>query len=191
MQLDAQVFLRLAEAASTICFWDLEATGLKGDYNSILCISIKPFGKKPTTFAVTRPGHDKEVVQKASDLLSQFDCWVGYYSKGFDFPMIQTRLLRWDLKPLLRKPHLDMYYTLKAHLNTARRSQAHLIDWLAGTDNAAVLEKKMSLSAEEWNRVLENPKKGVPVMIKRCESDTIGLEGLYRRTRHLIRDVKA
>jgi uncharacterized protein YprB with RNaseH-like and TPR domain len=184
MQLDAQTYLRLVESAGTICFWDLEATGLKGDYNSVLCLSVKPIGKKPTTFKVERPGRDKKVVSDARDLLSTFDCWVTYYGKGFDFLMVNTRLLEWGLTPLLKKPHIDMYYTLKSNLNTSRRSQAHLLDWL-GTK-----QRKMSVSAEQWNRVLSDPVNHMPQMVKRCESDTEGLEALYMRTRHLVKDIR-
>ena len=184
MNLDSQAFLRLVELAGTIAFYDLEATGLRGDYNSVLCVSVKPFGKRPTTFSVKHPGDDRAVVVAARDYLTSFDCWVGYYSKGFDFPMLNTRLLHWAEAPLLKKPHIDMYYTLKANLNTSRRSQAHLLEWL-GTP-----QKKMTVSADKWNKVLEDPVGNMPTMIKRCESDTAGLEALYRRTKHLIKEVK-
>ena len=173
------------EQCHTIACFDIEATGLRGDYNSILCVSIKPYGKPPHTYAVKKAGEDRDVVEAAIQDLSQYDCWVSYYGKGFDFPMINTRALCGGLPPLARKPHIDMYYTLKSHLLTARRSQAHLLDWLNTP------EKKMSVSANMWNKVLANIGQAMPVMIKRCESDTRGLEALYKRTRHLIKDVKA
>lgn len=198
MQLEAQTFLRLAQSAGTIGFWDIEATGLKGDYNSVLCVSIRPIGQKAVTFAIEKPGHDKGVVKAAAEMLSSLDCWVSYYGKGFDFKMINTRLLKWDLPPLIKKPHVDMYYSLKANLNTSRRSQAHLLDWLrvretgksTKLDEAEDAVHKMSVSADEWNEVLANPAKSMPTMIKRCESDTLGLQALYLRTKHLIKEIK-
>ncbi len=197
MQLEAKTFLRLVESAGTIGFFDLEATGLKGDYNSVLCISIRPLGKRVQTYAISRPGHDKEVVKDAAEMLRGLDCWVSYYGKGFDFAMINTRLLKWGLPPLERKPHIDMYYTLKSNLNTSRRSQAHLLEWLRikktgestnheGGENV----HKMTVSADEWNEVLANPRKAMPTMIRRCESDTLGLQALYLRTRHLVKDIR-
>lgn len=196
MRIDAQDFLRLAEQSGTIVFYDLEATGLKGDYNSILCVSIKPYGKQAVTYSIEKPGRDKVVAKQASELLEKADCWVTYYGKGFDFKMINTRLLRWGLPPLNSKPHIDMYYTLKYHLNTSRRSQAHLLDWLQVKSDKdekpymGNIAKKMSVSAEEWNNVLAQPKKSMKVMVRRCESDCAGLEALYRRTKHLIKDIK-
>ena len=115
--------------------------------------------------------------------------------------MINTRALKWGLEPLQRKPHIDMYYSLKYNILTARKSQAHLLDWLrvertgesVDRDNGKIegVVQKMSVSADEWNEVLANPKKSMPTMIKRCESDTLGLQALYLRCKHLIKEVKA
>lgn len=197
MQIESQTFLRLVEHAGSICFFDLEATGLRGDYNSILCISIRPIGKEAKTFSIVRPGVDQKVVREAADYLSTFDCWVSYYGKGFDVPMINTRLLKWGLEPIKKKPHIDLYYTLRANLNTSRRSQAHLLDWLRIDESGESTDRdnrdavrKMSVSADEWNNVLANPKKAMKTMVKRCESDTLGLQSLYLRTRHLVKEVK-
>ncbi len=173
----------MAEASGRLLFFDIEAVGLRGDYNSILCVSVKPYGKKPETFAVTKPGDDKAMLRAATERLEKGIMWCGYYSKGFDIPMIRTRRLRHGMPDIKKQPHLDLYFSLKANLLTSRKSQAHLLSWLK------VPEQKMTVSADDWNEVIVDPKKVMPTMIKRCESDTIGLEGLYRKTRHMIKDV--
>lgn len=183
MKVDTQDYLDLVEGAGKLVTFDIEATGLKGDYNTILCVSLKPYGKKPYTFSVGTVGHDKAVVKAVAAELAKYSVWMTYYGKGFDVPMINTRLLRWGLPPLEKRPHIDMYYALKSKLLTGRKSQAHLLSWL-GTPEA-----KMTVSATVWSEILAEPKKHMPTMVKRCESDTIGLEALYRRTRHLIVDI--
>ena len=184
MQLDAQRFLNLAEAANRIAFFDIEATGLRGDYNSVLVVSIRPMRGKVLTFAVDQAGADRKVVRAAKEAMESFDLWVSYYGKGFDIPMLNTRLLQHRTPPIAKRHHLDMYYMLKYNLLTARRSQGHLLSWLQTP------EQKMGVSAEAWNEVLRNPKKAIPTMIKRCESDTEGLMGLYLRTKHLVADLQ-
>lgn len=183
MQLDAQVGLDLAERAKAICFLDIETTGLHGDYNSVLVVAIKPWGGKVILHSVTRPGDDKEVVEAASDVLERYTIWVSYYGKMFDIPIIQTRRLLHGLPILHKKHHIDLYFHLKSHIKTGRRSQGHLLNWLK------LSEQKMSVSAEEWNRVLRDPEEGLKVMRRRCASDARGLEALYKRTRHLIGEV--
>lgn len=183
MRVDAQEYLAMCEETGKLAVWDSEASGLKGDYNSLLCVSVKPFGKDPITFAVKQPGNDQKVAREAAEFLSQFNVWVTYYGKGYDVPMLQTRLLKWGLPRLEKKPHLDVYFLMRSNTVTARRSQAHYLDWL-GTK-----EKKMSLSADVWNMVLENPAKVMPTMVARCESDCAGLEELYKQTKHLVIDI--
>ena len=185
MQLDnAQMFLRLVENSHTLCCFDIESTGLRCDYNSVLVVSIKPYHRKPITFTVSRPGRDKDIVNEAARELEKYDCWVSYYGKGFDFPMLQGRLLLHGLPPLQKRHHLDMYYHINAHTNTARKSQGHRISWL-GT-----LEPKMTVGANEWNESIASFEgKNKSTMVARCESDTKGLEGLYDRTKHLVINV--
>jgi uncharacterized protein YprB with RNaseH-like and TPR domain len=186
MQIDVQDYLPLVEATGQIVFFDIEATGLRGDYNSILVISLKPYGEKPYSFVVDQPGRDKGVIAEARDALHEYQTWVSYYGKGFDVPLLQARLLANRCKRLEKDKHyhLDMYFSLKSHVLTARRSLAHLLEWLDCD------EKKMSMSPDEWNNVLRQPKKYLPRMTKRCESDVIGLENLYDETKHLLLDLR-
>lgn len=184
MQIDVQEYLELVEKNDRIAFVDIEATGLRGDYNSVLCVSILPYQGSPYTFSIKQAGNDKRVVREAKDAMSSYSCWVTYYGKGFDIPMLNTRLLKWGLDPLPRKFHMDLYYLGKSHLLTARRSQGHLLSWL-GTP-----EQKMSVSADVWNSILHDVEGQMPTMIERCESDVIGLRGLYDKVKHLARDLK-
>ena len=184
MRVDEQDWLRLVEKAHSLAFVDIEATGLRGDYNSVLCVSVKPHGLKPETFLVKQPGNDQGVVVAAKEALEACAGWVTYYGKGFDIPMLNTRLLRWHRDPIEKRPHIDLYYALKYNLLMARRSQSHLLSWL-GTP-----EQKMTIGAEEWNEVLRNPSAGLKTMKARCESDVVGLEALYERTKHLIHEIK-
>jgi hypothetical protein len=184
MKIDEQEYLDLIERTNQLLFVDIEATGLRGDYNSVLCVSCKPYNKKPFTFFVEQAGNDQKVVREAKKALESYPCWVTYYGKGFALPMLNTRLLKWGQLPIEKKPHIDMYFTLKYNLLTARKSQGHLLSWLETP------EEKQTVSAEVWNRILHDTKGQMKEMIRRCESDTAGLEGLYKKTRHLIREIK-
>lgn len=184
MKIDAQDYLRLVEKANTLSFVDIEATGLRGDYNSVLVVSIKPYKGKPTTFHIEQPGNDQRVVREAKRVLESYDCWTTYYGKGFDIPMLNTRLLKWGCNPITRRHHIDLYYSLKYNLLTARKSQGHLLSWLDTP------EKKMTVGADVWNEVVRNEKGAIATMVKRCESDTKGLQNLYERTKHLIKEIK-
>ena len=185
MKIDALELLELCEDANKLAFFDIECTGLRGDYNSVLVVSIKPFRGNPVTFKVKQPGNDQKVVRDAKAELEKYTIICGYYSKGFDIPMLNTRLLKWGVEPIEKKLHLDMYYTLKYNLLTARRSQAHLLEWLETP------QQKLTVSADDWVKILRDPDgKPMKTMVERCESDCKGLQNLYERTKHLIREIK-
>lgn len=183
MQIGAQLFLDMAERSGELCSFDIESTGRDGDYNSVLVVSVKPYNKVPKVYVAERPGTDKGLLIEVRDELERYAGWITYYGRGFDVPIIQTRLLKHRLKPLDKRFHIDMYYHLNAHIKTGRKSQGHRLNWLE------LPEEKMSVSAEEWNRVLSGNKAAMATMVKRCVSDTRGLEALYKRTRHLIGEI--
>ncbi len=147
-------------------------------------MSIKPNGKPPTTFAIEQPGNDQRVVREARDYLAEAAMWVTFYGKGFDVKMLEGKLLKWGRDPLIKKPHLDIYFHLLHKVNTSRKSLAHVTEWLN------IPEKKMHVNPNEWNSVLYDTKKVMKnVMIPRCESDVCSLEGVFERTKHLVINV--
>jgi len=183
LQIDAQEFFKVAEKAGGVCAFDIEASGLKGDYNTIWVVSIKPYQEEPVSFTVspTRPGLDSRVIREARDMLMDYPLWVSFYGKMFDVPLLQSRLLRHGLSPLVKRHHLDLYWVMRSHTLTARRSMAHLSRWL-GTEH-----QKFDLSPSVWN--MENPEKDLELLVARCEADVLETEDLYDRVKHLAANV--
>jgi len=183
VNISTQEYLALLEKSEGLLFFDIEASNLRADYGAVLVVSFKPFGKKPFSVSVKQGGHDSAVIREAKEILERAKVWVSYYGKGFDIPFLNTRLLKNGQLPIEKRPHLDLYFTLKSNTLTSRRSQSHLLSWL-GTP-----EQKMSVSADVWTKIGGDIKTHMPKMIARCESDCVGLEALYRQTKHIVRDI--
>ena len=183
MKLEVVDFLRLVEQANTIAFVDIEATSLTADYGSTLVVSVKPYQSKPKTFVVSQPGHDQKVVREAKEEMEKYDCWVTYYGRGFDVPFLNTRLLKWGLPSIEKRPHLDIYFSIQPKLAMSRKSQAQLLGFL-GT-----YEQKMGLSPNVWSEVLHDPR-AMKTLIARCESDVTGLQAGYDKVKHLVAEIK-
>jgi len=183
MQLDAKTFLRLCEETHKIGFVDAEMSGKNPDYNSLIVVSILPYGSKVKSFVVSKVGRDREVVKAAVEEMNKLECWVTYYGKMFDIPFIQGRLLKHNLPVLVKKPHLDMYWLMRGNINNARRSQAFLLEWLDTP------EKKMTVGADVW---CSAPYEGesITTLKTRCESDVKGLKDLYDKGKRFVVDVK-
>ena len=163
MKIDCQEYLELVEQTNKLVTFDIEASGLKGDYNSILCASFKPYGQEPYTIQVSQHGNDQKVAREIKDELEKYNCWVSYYGKGFDIKFINTRLLKWGLTPVKSKPHIDLYFTLKSNTLMSRRSMAQYAGLLNTHDG------KMGVSPNVWSEMGFKMKEHMPIMINRCE----------------------
>lgn len=178
MQIDTQAFIELCKETGKLYTWDIEATGLNCDYNSIVVVSVKPYGQVPRTFVVNQPGDDKALVAEVRDFLATGAMWATFYGKMFDVKMMEGRLLKWGLPAMPKKHHLDLFFQLVGKVNTSRKSQAHLARWLE------LPEKKMDIEPDIWNRIFYDPA-AMALLVERCESDVTTLEQGVIRCQHL------
>jgi uncharacterized protein YprB with RNaseH-like and TPR domain len=184
MNVDTQEYLDMVEETGRLATWDIEATQLNADLGSMLCASVKPYGKKPYTFKVKAVGNDVKILRDLKDCLEEYHCWLTYYGKGFDVPFVNTRLLKWGYAPIDTRHHIDLFFTLKSNTKMSSKGLGRFLS-LLGTD-----EQKMGVSQNVWSEMGFKLNTHMPLMVKRCESDTIGLEGLYDKTRHIIKEIK-
>ena len=183
MQITAQEALPLLERAHSLAFVDIEASNLKADFGTVVVVSIKPYKQKPVTFSAG-PGRDSRILREVREEMHKFQCWVGFYSKMFDIPFINSRLLVNGLPPLDKRHHIDMYWVIKSRTALSRRNQAHLLSWL-GTPEA-----KMSVSPSVWADMSVKTPEKLAILCERCESDVTGLEAMYDRCKHLISEIQ-
>lgn len=192
MQLDAQKYLDMAEKYGKLYFVDTETSGREADYDKILVATRKQFGRKPESYIIGENASDRGLVKSFKKDIDKADCIVTFFGKSFDVPMINTRLTRWGYEPLKPTYHIDLFYVLKYKLKTGRRSQAHMLEFLHDTmtDLGIKPEYKMTVSPNTWADLWSKFHTNIRILRARCESDVIGLESLYRVTRHLIREIK-
>ena len=185
MNVNAQDYLNLVERSDELVFFDMESSGgFNADFGSTLCVSFKPYGKKPFTLSVKQVGNDQKVVREAKEILEQYQCWVGYYSRGFDIPYLNTRLLKWGVDPIEQRHHLDMYFSLKYKMKMSRKGLGAVADFLR------VDTPKINVPQHVWSEMPFNMDKHMKPMITRCEGDCITLEEIYLKTRHMVKEIK-
>lgn len=171
------------ESHKSLVILDTESAGFNGDYGTLICGSVKAYDGPIQTFSIRALGNDQKVARDLKARLEEADCWVTFYGKGHDIPLINTRLLKWGVEPVNPRPHVDMFFQLKSKLRLARKSQAHFASWLD------LPEKKMSVSPDTWASLGVNFDKNMKIIMTRCESDVTTLEQIYDKCKHLIRDV--
>jgi len=101
-----------------VCFFDIEAGGLKGNVDQVYLCAFLEYGKKP--YLISRnlnETSDKRVVTEIRDELEKYDVIIGYNSIRYDKSFINMRLLKHGLRPLKRQLHIDCYRVAKRMLN--------------------------------------------------------------------------
>jgi uncharacterized protein YprB with RNaseH-like and TPR domain len=103
-----------------IAVFDLETTALIGDLGRLLCASVLSLPednmitfrqdevKKKKSMA-----DDREICVQVRDYLESHHMTIGYYSKGFDIPFLNTRLAAHDERHLMPMLHLDPIWFFK------------------------------------------------------------------------------
>lgn len=172
--------------AARVLFFDCETTNLNGNFGYLLCISYKFKGGKINTIKITDfpefkkdPTNDKKVVEKFAPIFEQADMVVGWYSKKFDEPYINSRLLYHNLHPLASVPHIDAWWTCKSRLKLNSNRLASASAFLG-------VEEKTPLNGRIWVQAMAGHKNAINYVVKHCEQDIVVLEQVYERLLPLI-----
>jgi uncharacterized protein YprB with RNaseH-like and TPR domain len=185
VSVDTQDYLDMIESTGNLATWDVESSGFKADYNSVICASVKPYGCKPYTFKIKAMGNDVKVVRDLKDALEEYNCWLTFYGKGFDVPFVNTRLMKWGYPPIDTRHHIDLYFTLKPKTALGRKGLGSYAGFLLGDK-----DQKQYVGPEVWSEMGFKLNEHMGTMVERCESDCSVLEELYNKTRHLIKEIK-
>jgi uncharacterized protein YprB with RNaseH-like and TPR domain len=185
MTLSMHQFLTMCESLGQLAFYDIESSNLSADFGCVVCVAIKPFGKRARVFVVRTVGKDAKIVNDVLRALEQFTIIAGFYSDRFDRPFLNTRAVINKLRPLSTNiKHLDLWRVAKSTMKVSRRNQGHLLRVLKAS------QSKMNVDPHVWSElptVNRGSKRHLRTLIKRCKSDVESLEQLYRRMRPLIK----
>ncbi len=173
-----------------ILLWDIESTGLKGDFATILCIGYKWFGEKkvsvisitdyPETFKKD-PGDDSRLMKDFMKVYNQADMTVTYYGTGFDRKMMYTKLLEHNLPIPANIPMVDLFWTVKGNTTLSRKSLATVSEFLK------LKTHKTLVLGRVWKKAMSGHGPSIKYIIEHCIADVKVLEETYVRLRPLVR----
>lgn len=178
-----------------ISAFDIESSGLDGDWASILCASFcviasddpKEIGKVTTLTRKIRPKDpmdDGALAAKIRDAVEDWNVIVTWNGKLFDLPFVNARLLKAGYEDCNPQMHLDLMWYATG--NSARLASRKL-------DNVAKFFKTMNQKYEVPNEVLQASRYGDPEalkeVIKHCEADVRILRDVYWRLIPRVRNI--
>lgn len=156
-----------------ICTFDLETTSLIGDYATVLCGSIIDHATGiVTTYRTDETKQkdmtdDSETVRLVRDELESYDIIMGWYSKGFDVSMLNTRLIANGHNKLPNHLHYDACFAYRGwHGLKPRSSKLKVV-----AEFYQLGERKMDVDIQVWRSAAVGDKEAMDILVDRCESD--------------------
>ena len=159
-----------------IAYFDIETTGFKPDIHRIICAIILSYPSM--TYHVFRQDKidkkrdftdDAELCRQIRDCLEDHHIIVGWWSKGFDVPFINTRLVQNGDKKLRNHLHIDPYYYHKGwHGVKPGRASLEAVG-----DFYGVSERKYKVDKETWTQVSIGDPNAMEIIVDRCKSDVL------------------
>ena len=163
-------------------YLDIESTGLKGNWDFMLCYCIKVeggdiLGRHLTQQEVTHYKFDKGLTKELIADVKKFDRIITYYGSRFDIPFIKTRAEKWGLDfPAYRDLwQTDLYDIAKRNLLLHSTRLMHVCD-LMGIPN-----KEHKLDPDRWQMAQSGHIPSLEWIFQHCSEDVISLEMAHER----------
>lgn len=111
---------------------------------------------------------DQQLLLDLRDFLERHDLLCAYYGKGFDAPLVRTRLAKYGERILEPRLWIDPIYFFRGWrgLDPQGSSLEKVAKFLPEID-----EEKYKLKPDEWLRARLGTPEFVDKVVERCESD--------------------
>lgn len=163
---------------------DIEATGLKADFSTMLSYAIKDKNGTVYTNHILKSElfdgvFDQLLVESLVKKLSEYKIIIGYYSNGYDIPYVRAKALHYGIefpgyKLVETKrggtkyvPSLyswDLYPVVKYKLNLSRNSLDNACDYLG-------IKGKTPLDKEVWRKAAYGDREAILKVVEHNIAD--------------------
>lgn len=177
------------------CTWDIEATGLKGDFDHLLCASIKPIGEKPIVFRIDEspdyakhPWDDSDLARRIRDELENYMIVIGWNHVGYDLPFTNTRLIKADYLPINTATMcmVDMLWASRYRLMLHSNRLQAVIEYLETKTSKTPLDPHLWQMAEHAN-VGGPALKALDKVVEHNIKDVESLEEVANKLSHFVK----
>ena len=173
--------------------FDIESTGLTGDFSCILCAVIKPYGRgSEQIFKIDLDKRDmlaaeKDLLLEFLPVLTSFDGLAGYYSTRFDMPLIRTRCMFHGIPAPKKIKHFDAYFTIRRTVNPSTRRMDRIAEINRLTDDS--LPEKSKLGVKEWTgATFRRDQESLDYIVDHCVRDVYVLESIINKYMDFVPD---
>lgn len=147
---------------------------------TIACFAAKWFGEKKIQFAGINELTERQMLQRAHDLLSEADAVVGWNSASFDIKWLQGQFIKHRFAPPQPFKQIDLLKTARAKFRVA----SNKLDYWAGF--LGLGHKEQTGGFDLWKACMAGDEKAWKTMRRYNIQDVRLTEQVYERLRPWI-----
>lgn len=167
-----------------IGFLDIEATGLKGNWDFMLCYCIKELngdilGRHLTQREILKYVFDRKMTEELINDMKKFHRIIVYYGKDYryDIPFIRTRAERWGLEfPVWKDQWVSDVYDIAKKKLCLHRNRLEVVCNLLN-----IPSKGHRLDPDIWQKAQAGHEESLGWIFEHCKEDVVSLEGAWKR----------
>lgn len=168
------------------CCFDLETSGLNGNFGIILCGCIKQFDGKVKTFRgdsyknwEKHRSNDYDLAYDIYCELLKYDIWIAHNGVNFDVPFLRTRLMKKN-KQMCQPKIVDPVKLARRYMKFGYNSLEQVAAHFGITGKTHVL-------GDEWLKAsLEGDSKSLTYIVDHCIADVEILEKVADKMNYLV-----
>lgn len=172
-----------APCAEKVGFLDIESTGLKGNWDFMLCYCIKVLGEDKilgrhlTQREISSYKFDGELTQELINDINTFDRVTTYYGSRFDIPFVRTRAEKWGLDfPAYRDLWQTDCYDIAKQKLLLHSTRLEQVCKLMG-----IPAKGHKLEPDIWQKAQAGHQESLDWIFTHCQEDVVSLEEAWKR----------
>lgn len=160
-----------------IAYWDIETSDLNAEFGRLVCASVlslpedRMISLRQDDYVRRKKAKnmadDRQIALDLRDLLEEFHVTAGWYSKGFDIPFLNTRLVSYGERRLHTHLHLDGVWYAKGWRGVKPKSSK--------LKDAAVFfdldDRKPEVEPQTWIAARSGDRDAMDEVVERCEAD--------------------
>jgi uncharacterized protein YprB with RNaseH-like and TPR domain len=165
-----------------IGYFDIEAGGLKANFDYMLTYAIKTRNKEEYHTGIIQKKNiqnytfDKDLLKQLIKDLYKYDIIMTYYGTRYDIPFIRTRAMSWNLDfPVFGEvKHKDVYYMVRNKMCLHKNS-------LESACAILNIPGKNHIKGNYWMRAIVGDSKALDYVMSHNLKDVRILEKLHKR----------
>jgi uncharacterized protein YprB with RNaseH-like and TPR domain len=164
---------RIRAFGPRIGFFDLETTGLRPEFDRLICGSVLSYPSgESVTYRIDETKHedfsdDRELAVLIRERLEKHHILCGWNSKGFDIPFLNTRLSQQGERRIKGLLHIDPMWQYRGWRGLKPRNSK--LSTVA--EFWQLKERKMEVDGQVWVKAQGGNREAIDILCARCESD--------------------